>query len=81
MCVCVVITVVQVCVCMRACVCACRPTDLSPKIGIGVWHSLLDIVLVYVVLLVLGGSLMSVTITWIITMVCSVTHYPPGLNP
>ena len=64
-------------------VCACRPTDLSPspKIGIGVWHSLLDIVLVYVVLLVLGGSLLSVTITWIITMVSSVVHYPPGLNP
>ena len=43
--------------------------------GVGIWHSLLDIVLVYVVLLLLGGSLLSVTLTWIITMVYSVCAY------
>jgi len=48
--------------------------SLQPT-GVGIWHSLLDIVLVYVVLLLLGGSLLSVTLTWIITMVCSVCAY------
>ena len=37
--------------------------------GIGICHSIVDIVAVYLVLLACGGSLLSVCLTWIITMV------------
>jgi lysophospholipid acyltransferase 5 len=36
--------------------------------GFGVWHMLVDVVAVYCILWLLGGTLVSVAITWIITM-------------
>lgn len=37
--------------------------------GYLIWHSLVDILAVYLVLYLWGGTLLSVTLTWIITMV------------
>ena len=37
--------------------------------GWGVWHMLLDTVAVYCTLRLIGGTLLSVVITWLITMV------------
>ena len=42
--------------------------------GYLIWHSLVDILAVYLVLYLWGGTLLSVTLTWIITMV---TPPPP----
>lgn len=36
--------------------------------GTDIWHSLCDILLVYVVLVLFGGTLTGVTLTWLITM-------------
>ena len=39
------------------------------NIGYLIWHSLVDILAVYLVLYLWGGTLLSVTLTWIIAMV------------
>ena len=38
-------------------------------VGEGMWHSMVDVALVYAVLWLLGGSRVSLTLTWLITMV------------
>ena len=40
-----------------------------PHSGFGVWHMLVDVVVVYFTLWLLGGTRASVAITWFITMV------------
>ena len=42
-----------------------------PNTGYLIWHSLVDILAVYLVLYLWGGTLLSVTLTWIIAMVTS----------
>lgn len=42
---------------------------LSPHPGFTIWHSFVDILAIYLVLSLCGGSLLSLALTWLITMV------------
>ena len=39
------------------------------RTGFNIWHSLVDVIAVYTLLVVCGGTVLSVALTWIITMV------------
>ena len=49
---------------------ACINYYFSLQTGSSIWHFALDIVAVYFFLVILGPTLLTLVLTWILTMVC-----------
>ena len=52
----------------------------SPSSGFLIWHSVLDILAVYLLLYLFGGTMLSVALTMLFTMVYAMIVYPKVTN-